>query len=212
VVLFSQNRICVRIRYEGSRSESARRTAPVMWIHRSRSSQLHGSLEARSTGGSRSAWNGSAAFAAKTDVSGGSKLLIFVRQRASNHDLSLPCVIRRAVGHRRNRLSPLLTWPPLSPTRRRASHVFPLAPRSKVPLISAPMPVTVGCGDRHHGAGEVGHQAPDRVRGVGGRPAPIMSRTGSSRPAAESTMNTIWWMWSLPGGSSATRCTSQNRG
>ena len=38
------------------------------------------------------------------------------------------------------------------------------------------------------------HQVPDRVRGAGGRPAPIMSRTGSSRPAAESTMNTTWWM------------------
>jgi len=50
------------------------------------------------------------------------------------------------------------------------------------------------------------HQVPDRVRGAGGRPAPIMSRTGSSRPAAESTMNTTWWMWSLPGGLGCASC------
>jgi hypothetical protein len=96
----------------------------------------------------------------------------------------------------------------------RSTRVITVLPFSLHPLKQSPVFnwSRLGVGTRHHGAAEVGHQVPDRVGGVGGRPAPIMSLTGSSRPAAESTMNTIWWMWSLPGGSSATRCTTQNTG
>jgi hypothetical protein len=34
----------------------------------------------------------------------------------------------------------------------------------------------------------------------------------TNRPASDSTMNTTWWTWSLPGGSRATRCTVQKTG
>ena len=38
------------------------------------------------------------------------------------------------------------------------------------------------------------------------------SRTGRSRPASESTMNTIWWTCSLPGGNPPVRCAVQKTG
>jgi hypothetical protein len=38
------------------------------------------------------------------------------------------------------------------------------------------------------------------------------SRTGRSRPVSESTMNTTWWMCSLPGGNPPTRCAVQKSG
>jgi hypothetical protein len=38
------------------------------------------------------------------------------------------------------------------------------------------------------------------------------SRTGRSRPASESAMNTIWWTCSLPGGNPPTRCAVQKTG
>src|SRR3982750_2297968 len=50
--------------------------------------------------------------------------------------------------------------------------------------------------------------------GVGGR-APLRgknSRTGRSRPASESTMNTSWWTCALPGGNPPTRCAVQKTG
>ena len=103
---------------------------------RSRCSQPHGQQPARSIGGSGNGANGWVAYGVQTDVKSGSKLLIFVRQRRANHrDLSLSFIVRRAFTRCRNKpvdhLAAALAY------ASAGIHVFPLAPRSKVPLIPA---------------------------------------------------------------------------
>ena len=61
-------------------------------------------------------------------------------------------------------------------------------------------------GARHRLGPGRGHGAPVAM------PVRKNSRTGNNKPASDSTMNTIWWTWSLLGGNRPTRCTTQKAG
>ena len=84
-------------------------------------------LVARSTGGLKSAGNGWVAYAVMMADKGGSRLLIFVRQkRTDSRGLSLSFIVRRAFTRCRNRLIGWIISPLHFDMRPRGFLSFPL--------------------------------------------------------------------------------------